>query len=195
MPFGEPAGGRRCTAIMRTPALLVAGLALALGPAATASGKEIASVKACGAGGCRDVTALATHAALDGGPPTTAPDRAAPFFRLRIVLRAGGERVSGWETVYVPSARRLRGDDGTWMSPAGATLGELDRLVRGMEPLPAERLGLPRAARAPAPAAADGGPPSTVWAILAVGAAALIAGAALGTRTVVARRRGAVQAG
>ena len=63
---------------MRILSVLIAGAALALGSAAAASAKEIAAVQACGADGCRDVTALATPAALDGGPTTSAPERAAP---------------------------------------------------------------------------------------------------------------------
>ena len=180
---------------MRTPSVLLAGLALALAPAATASAKEIASVKACGADGCRDVTALATHVALDGGPPTTAPDRAAPFYRLRITIRLDARARETWTNVYVPAAQKIRGDDGTWMNPASTTLDALDRLVEGSAALPAERLGLPMPAAAPGSVPAPGGDglPAVVWAFLAAGGLGVLAAAAGATRTL--RRRGAAPAG
>jgi len=178
---------------MRTRLVLLAALAVLLGPAATASAKEIAAVKACGADGCRDVTALATYAALDGGAPTTAPERGAPFFRLEVTVRAGEQRDT-WTNLYVPAAQKLRADDGTWMNPASTTLNELDRLVRGVAPLPAAGLGLPTAAPAPAPApaapASGGGPPAVVWALIAAGLLGLLAAWPL-----VLRRRGAAAAG
>ena len=178
---------------MRTLLTLLAGAALVLGGAATASAKEIAAVQACGADGCRDVTALATHAALDGGPTTTAPERAAPFFRVEVTVRADKATRVTWNILYVPSARKLRADDGTWMSPATTTRRELDRLVRGRTPLPAAGLGLPMPDRAPSPPPAADGLPAVVWALLAAGGLGLLAAAAGATRSL--RRRGAAPAG
>ena len=177
---------------MRTVSVLVAGAALALGSATVASAKEIAAVHACGAGGCRDVTALATHAALDGGPATSAPERAAPFFRLEVTLRHDRAQRPSWTYAYVPSAQKIRGDDGTWMSPATTTLQELDQLVRGSTPLPAAGLGLPTPVPPSPPPGGDGLPPAA-WAFLAAGALGLLAAAAGAARTL--RRRGAAPAG
>ena len=59
------AGNRRAAAgvppTCARPLVLLAAAAVALGPAAAASAKEIASVKVCGADGCHDVTDRATH--------------------------------------------------------------------------------------------------------------------------------------
>src|SRR3954451_681215 len=154
---------------MRTPLALLAIAAAALGPAAAASAKEIASVKVCGADGCHDVTARATHAVLDGGPPTTAPDVAAPYYRIKVKMRVeGGEAVAGWTNLWIPSAELLRGDDGAWMTPASTTVDALKLLARGVEPLAAEGLTLPAPEGAPAraPAPDDGGLPTVVWAFI-----------------------------
>ena len=78
---------------MRTPLALLVIAAVALGPAAAASAKEISTVKVCGADGCRDVTDRATMAVADGGPPTSWPDAPSPFYRVKIsVTGEDGER-------------------------------------------------------------------------------------------------------
>jgi hypothetical protein len=158
--------------------LLTATAALAL--PAVASAKEIVSVQACGADGCDDVTTLATSAAFDGGGRGSPPDRAAPFFRIKVVVEAGHER-GRWSFLYVPSAQKVRGDDGTWMNPATDSLRALDRLVRGRQPFAAARPA-PPPATPPAPAA-DAGVPAAAWAFGIAGAAALAAcGLILGIR-------------
>jgi len=96
---------------MRTPLLLIAIAAVALGPAAAASAKEISAVKVCGADGCHDVTDQATMAVTDGGPPTKTPARA--------MVRSGPRReASSASTVRTttsaePATRRCR-SDGFW---------------------------------------------------------------------------------
>jgi len=190
---------------MRTPLALLAVVAATLGPVAAASAKEIASVKVCGAAGCRDVTDRATTAIVDGGPPTTPPGAAAPFFRVKVTMKAeGGQDVPGWTNLWVPSAGLLRGDDGTWMSPASTTVDALNRLVSGIRPLPAGRLALPApvaqppAASAPAPSAPpeDGGLPTAVWAFIAAGALGVaFALARVAAAAVAARRGGSAPAG
>ena len=167
---------------MRTFLALLAGALLALGLCTTAYAKEIAAIEVCGADGCRDVTAQATNAVVDGGPPTGAPDAAAPFYRVNVTMRAGKEKF-GWGNVYVPSAGVIRGDDGTWMDPMITTVEELDRLVAGSTPFPAEELGLPMPRPAPAPA---DGLPAVVWGLLAVGLLATLSAGA----TLLRRRRG-----
>src|SRR3954470_16248435 len=124
---------------MRTSPPLLAALVLLAALPATASAKELAAAQACGASGCDDVSALATAAVLEGGPPTSAPARAAPFYRLRFTMRMGPERAR-FTTLYVPSLRLVRGDDGVWMLPPATTVTALDRLVDGRRPLPASRL-------------------------------------------------------
>jgi hypothetical protein len=165
-------------------ALLTATAALALPGAAAA--KEIASVQACGADGCDDVTSIATPAVLDGGGRGNPPDRAAPFYRFKVVVKAGDERAR-WSFLYVPSAEKVRGDDGTWMNPATPSLHALDRLTRGKEPLPASRLALPTPgeASAPPPPAASSSSVPAAWAFGIAGAVAL---AACGLILVIRRR-------
>ncbi len=189
---------------MRTPLVLLAVAAVALGPAASAPAKEIASVKLCGAGGCRDVTDRATHAAVDGGPLASAPETASPFYRVKVRIKAdGGRTVPGWSSLWVRAAGRLQAGDGTWMEPGAATVAGLKRLTRGLEPLPASRLRLPPAVvappptGAPAPAAppADGGLPAAVWALIAAGALGLAYTLARAGAALAARRRGAAPAG
>ena len=157
---------------------VTAGLAL---PGAAAA-KEIESVQACGADGCADVTTRVTPAALDGGGRGGPPDRPAPFYRIKVVAKAGHERAR-WSFLYVPSAQKVRGADGTWMNPATASLHALDRLVRGRRPLAAARPA-PQPAVPPAPAS-DAGVPAAAWAFGIAGAAAL---AACGLILVVRRR-------
>ena len=74
-------------------------------------------------------------------------------------MKAEGDDVVGWSNVYVPAARKLRGDDGMWMAPMSTTVDELETLFAGVEPLPASELGLPmppdpKPAAAPSTAAA-----------------------------------------
>ena len=165
--------------------LLTTAVALAL-PAAAAA-KEIVAVQACGTGGCEDVTAITSHAALDGGGRANPPGRAAPFFRINVKVKAGGE-TGGWKFLYVPSAQKVRGDDGSWMNPTTASLRALDRIVQGLRPLPAARLALPSTpgeAPAPPPPATSDGVPAAVWAFGLAGVAAL---AACGLFLVLRRR-------
>jgi hypothetical protein len=190
---------------MRTPLALLA-LAAVLGPAApTAAAKEIASVKVCGADGCRDVTDRTTMAITDGGPPTAWPDARTPFYRVRIAVRGeDGRKVPGWSFQWVPAAQKIQFEDGTWGNPPSSAIDELIRVTRGVEPLPAGKLVLPAAAQAeeavaparPAPPADDdGGLPPIAWVFLAagaIGAAALLARAVAG---LLGRRGGSAAAG
>ena len=185
---------------MRTSLVLLAVAAAALGPAAGAAAKEIASVKVCGAAGCADVTARTTMAIADGGPPTGWPDARSPFYRVKIAVRGeDGRSVPGWSFQWVPAAQKIQFEDGTWGNPPSTAIEELERVTRGIEPLPARRLALPgdaTAAPAPAPAPArDDGLPAIAWVFLAAGAlglAALLARAAAG---ILGRRGGSAAAG
>ena len=179
------------------PALAIAaGTLLALAPAAAA--KEIQSARACGADGCRNVTALITETSLEGGPPGAAPHARAPFYVMRYTMREGPQRVR-FSTIFVPSAGKIRNADGRWMNPPESSVAELRRAVRDITPYPAARLPLPpplpaSALPASAPPARDtgGGVPVLVWALLAAAGIAALAGAA---RMVVLRRGSAPSAG
>jgi len=185
--------------------VLLALAAVALGPAATASAKEIDKVKVCGADGCHDVTDRTTMAITDGGPPTGSPDAATPFYRVKISMKEpGGESIPGWSLVWVPAAELIGQEDGTWTRPPSTTVDELKLATRGIEPLPASKLGLPEPTPEETPAAASvpatppddgGGPPTAVWVLLAAGALGLIAALARATVSALGRRGGSAPAG
>ena len=201
----EPARPGRCTSDMRTPLVLLAIAAVALGPAAAASAKEIDKVKVCGADGCHDVTDRASMAVTDGGPPTAWPDTATPFYRIKISVKVPeGEEVPGWSFLWVPAAELIAQEDGTWTNPPSTTVDELKLLTRGIEPLPAAKLALPEPTPEETPAGASapvtppddgGGPPTAVWVLLAAGALGLIAALARATVSALGRRGGSAPAG
>ncbi|MEA2311140.1 MAG: hypothetical protein QOE28_1108 [Solirubrobacteraceae bacterium] len=136
------------------PFLLLMVISATLALAAPAAAKELAGARACGADGCRDVSARASMAGMEGGPPGVAPAARAPFYRLRWTIAEGTHRPSFW-TLYVPSLGKERGGDGTWMNPPSTALDVLDRMVRGQRPYPAARLPLPPPER-PAPVLTPG---------------------------------------
>jgi hypothetical protein len=190
---------------MRTPPVLLAVAALALGPAAAASAKEIDKVKVCGADGCHDVTDRTTMAVTDGGPPTGGLGEATPFYRVKIRMREpGGGSIPGWGFVWVPAAELIGQEDGTWTRPPSTTVDELKLATRGIEPLPAAKLALPEPTPEETPAGAfapvtpaddgGGGPPTAVWVLLGAGALGLIAALAR-TVTALGRRGGSAPAG
>ena len=205
MRFGEPRRRARCNSGMRTPLVLLAIAAAALGPVAAASAKEIATVKVCGLDGCHDVTDDATMAVTDGGPPTGWPDERSPFYRVKISVKGeDGETVPGWTFLWVPAAQKVKFEDETWGNPPSTTIDELNALTRKIDPLPASKLVLPAPAEpveivapaeAPAQPAADDGLPTIVWVLIAAGALGLAALLARGAAAVFARRGGSAAAG
>jgi len=188
---------------MRTPLVLLAIAAAALGPAATAAAKEIASVKVCGADGCQDVTDRTSMAITDGGPPTAWPDEKSPFYRVKISVKGeDGQVVPGWTFQWIPAAQKVQFEDGTWGNPPSTAMDELTRVTRGVAPLPASKLRLPEPVKpaeivAPhkAPPPADDGLPAIVWVFLAAGAAGLLALLARGAAGLLGRRGGSATAG
>ena len=191
---------------MRTPLVLLAIAAVALGPAAAASAKEISKVSVCGADGCHDKTDQATMAVTDGGPPTGWPDTKTAFYRVKISVKGeDGQTVPGWTVLWVPAAQKVKFEDGTWGNPPSTTMDELGKLTRGIDPLPAARLKLPAPAQpaevvapppAPAAPAGDGdGLPTTVWVFIVAGVLGIGAVLARGAVSVLGRRGGSAPAG
>lgn len=141
---------------MRCLALICALLA-SLAVASPAASKEVQSVTACGAGDCTTSKAAGLMRAMtDIGPPTSAPKAPAPFYRLTLAIGDGQTIFERFNVSWVPSARRLLGEDGTWMAATPDVRRRLDRLTRGLAPLPAAR-----PAGLPAPAADVAPPPTT----------------------------------
>jgi hypothetical protein len=191
---------------MRTPLVLLAIAAAALGPAAAASAKEISKVTVCGTGGCHDVTDQATMAVTDGGPPTAWPDERSPFYQVKIsVTGEDGETVPGWTFLWVPAAQKVKFEDETWGNPPSTTIDELTALTRKIEPLPASKLVLPAPAKpaevlspaddGPPPARDSDGLPTVVWALIVAGGIGLAALLARGAAVALGRRGGSAAAG
>jgi MYXO-CTERM domain-containing protein len=156
---------------------------------APASGKGLAEVEVCGAGGCVDRTPRATHSLIEGGPRQRRARPAGPYYVVRVGFGHGDEVMHRVDKRWFPKAALLRDDIGVWVTPSPRTRRALERLTRGVEPLPA---GSPPPAPAPAPptgqlppevmeppatAEDDGGGPSTALvaapAVLLLGLAAL----------------------
>jgi hypothetical protein len=178
--------------------LLVALAALAL-PAGAAA-KELKSAAVCGPDGCTQVTEnkQALVAAFeDGGPPSSPPNRDAPFYRVRIRIK--GDSVT--ETLLVsPALRRVRGfDHTTWFAMPRRNYRTWVAVTRDVRPFPAAQLpGVDPNAPAPAtgggalppqtykvapvdrPASSadDGGNGPSWWLIVAIAAAVAALGAA-----------------
>jgi hypothetical protein len=165
--------------------------------AAPASAKELSKVTVCGADGCVDRTARATHAVAEGGPLGDPLRRPVPFFVIRIGFgeEPGGRIVHRVAMRWFPASETLYGADGKWMNALPHTQRALRRLTRGVEPRPAGKLPppgkplsdgvtgqLPPRTIAPPPAEEErgGGGPSA--ALVAAPAALLVGLVALGAR-------------
>jgi hypothetical protein len=185
---------------------LAAGLVLGVA-APPAGAKEVQQALACGADGCRDITAQVGHdeSVLQTGGFVDGPTRRAPFYRIRLTVGEGNAHAT-WHVLYVPSQHIVGSvDESTgrrvWsQAPYGHS--RVRRASRGLRPLPARRLPMPtrdeRLVRGalppevvPAPADAPGAPAEggVAWALLAPALGLGGAGMLLGTRAARRRRR------
>lgn len=129
--------------MMRTVlALGVMGSVLATAPAGA---KEISSAKLCGADDCRMVTDGHLAMVLSaGGPPTSGPEQARPWYRVTLTVRAeqgsGEVFVDRFSIAAVPSVRLLRGVDGTWMQMEPGAAAGYARVTAAIEPRPPRTL-------------------------------------------------------
>jgi hypothetical protein len=116
---------------------------LALLPA-SAHAKEVASARACDADGCNAITDRGTLRQMEEGAPTDAPAAGAPFHRVRMTVKVPGEKDHVYTMVYVPSKALMRFGDARvgyeWLAATPRSERAFERLVRGLEPLPARRL-------------------------------------------------------
>lgn len=174
---------------LRTIALATAAaLATICSPAAA---KEIDTISICGADGCRAVTDERLLALLaEGGLPHRAPAERAEHFVARVRIVHEGAEAYRFETIVVPDAGLVRGEDGHWNELSYAAQDAYAKLTRGREPLPPSAMpadpvadsaaaatdAAPAAAR-PGPAAASGdGSSGLPWPWLAAAAAVALAG-------------------
>jgi hypothetical protein len=177
--------------------LILIGVQLvALAAAPPALGKEVLAVTVCGTDGCstsKDGGLL--RAMTDVGPPTDAPARPGPFYRLDITV-GDGDEIAGHDRLrWVPAAGVLLTREGTWIAARSEIRDGLQGLTRGLDPLPAGRLpGFP-VAPDPAPPAqapsAQGGSPG--WIVIAASVALLIGGLLVLGRRITSRPSGALQ--
>ena len=126
--------------------LIAAVVAFAVA-ATPASGKGLVEVEVCGADGCVDRTARASHALLEGGPKRSAPRREVPYYVVRLGFGGHDEVFHRTDQLWLPGAQALR-DGGRWVTPGARTRRGLERLVRGIAPLPA---GSPAPVKLPDP--------------------------------------------
>ena len=166
----------------RATALAVAVVAL-LAAAPAASAKEITKVRACGLDGCASTQDPAILAGLtDGGPPVVPPRMRGGVFSLRAAVSEGHKTVAHFTSWWVPELRLLVTEDGTWMRLPAGSVAALDRVTGDLDPLPGSTI-VSQPGPAPTPAAAapqdDGGPS---WLLIALPAAAVLAGALLVVR-------------
>jgi hypothetical protein len=176
---------RKDRAMLRSASVAIAAAALALAPAAPAGAKEPTSAQACDADLCNTVTNKGALRALQEQAPAKAPQRAAPFYRVRTTISAGPDEEFRFTTAYVPSLRLLRDYEPAtgylWLTPSPRATRVLERLTRGLEPIPARRLrGVAtdapstNAATPPAPPGDGGGMP---WFLILVPVVVVAGGA------------------
>ena len=165
---------------------LALAVLLLVAPAAPAKGPSRVAV--CGADGCTDVSNQVTHAILQGGLPAERPTVAEPSLILHVHFYKGHAQVETLENRWLPGSGLIRGDDGHWMHPGADQRRELERVSRGVRPLPAVAMSraelAPRATTPSREETGDGG--GGAGTALAVAAPAA---AALGLAAMLARRR------
>ena len=158
--------------MLRTASVAVAVALLVLVPAAPAGAKELSAARACDADGCRAITDRDELRALMDMSPAAAPTRRAPFHAVRMTISEPSGGGFHYAVQYVPALGLVRerpsGGDTLWLEPSTRGIEVLDRLTRGLEPVPARRLrgiapdtvtaaAAPTAAPSP-PASRGGGP-------------------------------------
>ena len=179
----------------------IAALALLAGPA---HAKELTAARACDDDGCNTIKGAAALRGMDGGTTTSAPEKGAPFYRVHTTVKVTGEKDFHNTFVYVPSTGVLRFpgqyDAYEWLAATPRGRRAFDRLVRGLEPLPAAKLrGVGAEAPTaqvdevvPAPVVDDGDGGGFPWALLLIPGGLVLAGA--GWRVTKSRRGGTARA-
>jgi hypothetical protein len=119
--------------------VLLAAAAAALALTATASGKELASLQACGESGCTTVDDGDWLSVLPlEGDTQVPPPKAAAFYVLTYTISDGDP----FTVYYVPSSDRLGGNGQVpghlaWFPVNGAATRAIRDAVAGLEPFPA----------------------------------------------------------
>jgi hypothetical protein len=182
---------------MRRLAVLVVAAVLVLAPAA-AQGKGAIRMSVCGRDGCHRVPDPRAHDAVTAALLTQPPKGAAPFYALHVTMAEPDGTTSRFGPLrWLDEANLLRSEDESgrpaWSTPTAGAAAALRRAAKGLDRMPARRLGAltarPPAARvhevvAPhAPARAAAGDPSPApWLALGAGVLAAVAGAGAALR-------------
>ena len=182
--------------MIRTAVFAVATAALALAFAGPAGAKELTSARACDADGCRTLTSKGALLTLqEEQAPTVAPERRAPFHRVRMTITIEKGDEFHFIEAYVPAlglVGQRQQDTGAymWLKPSPRALRIFERLTRGLQPVPARRLrgiatetaqaGTATPASQPPPA--DGGGSGPWWLLVLSPALVVAAGAAWAVR-------------
>ena len=179
--------------MLRTAFVAAAAALLVLLPAAPAGAKELSAARACDADGCRTVTDGDELRALMDMSPSAAPARRAPFHPVRMTISEPSGSEFHYAVQYVPALGLVRerpdGGDTLWLEPSTRGIEVLDRLTRGLEPVPARRLrgiapdattavAAPSGPRSPSPPDSGGG--GQGWLLVLI--APVVAAAAWATR-------------
>jgi len=165
---------------------LCLALVLPLALAGVAEAKKPVSAKVCGGSDCKTVKDREALMALTEGGPPTDPPKPSGFYRVDLTIRGDGELIR-FPVVIVPDAGLVRGgteaEGYTWMPVSAGAVREYRRITRGLEPLPAAKLGgldvsLPEArvdqvVLPPAEPEAGGGGGAPVWPWIVFGPPAL----------------------
>src|SRR3954453_1607028 len=134
----EPISGGSCIRDMKIGCLVLIALLVAV-PAAAA--KQVSRAEICGAGGCASFAGRGLQPLAEGGDIVGPPVPGAPYFLVRIEIRAGDER-NHFTSRWVPSLNLIRGAQGTWMVMPAAGKALLVKLSAHRTPLAASTLPL-----------------------------------------------------
>jgi hypothetical protein len=161
--------------------LIAVVAAAALVPAA-ATAKNLQAMRICGADACIDVPKDQLDIGLvEGGSTAMAPDRAEPWYRVRVTVGGGGGHDS-WQLAALPRSGYFstgRGAAHSWISMPTATAAAYRRLTRELRPIPAAQLPLRVAASGPSDRAAPVAPADDQGGGHGIAVAGVIGGAVL----------------
>lgn len=120
-------------------------LGLMLLPAATAAAKEPVAATVCGPSDCTTVKDRETLFAIGGdGGPGQPPERGAPWYPVRMIIKIDRGRHDSFALAIVPSTGMTRYSDGeggySWVAASPRAKRAYRRITRGLEAFPANTL-------------------------------------------------------
>src|SRR3954453_21266488 len=134
----EPISGGSCIRDMKIGCIVLIALLVAV-PAAAA--KQVSRAEICGSGGFATFAGRGLQPLAEGGDIVGPPAHGAPYFLVRVEIRAGDEH-HRFASHWVPSLNLIRGGQGTWMKMPAAGKALLLKLSAQRTPLAASTLPL-----------------------------------------------------